>query len=48
MIVQADRVDLGAAFTFLLFDAQDAAQSKLKTGHSTSIGRRGWVECRRG
>jgi hypothetical protein len=30
MIVQADRVDLGPAFAFLLFDAQDAWQSSRK------------------
>lgn len=30
MIVQADRVDLGPAFTFLVFDAQDARQSSRK------------------
>jgi hypothetical protein len=30
MIVQADRADLGPAFTYLLFDAQDARQSAAK------------------
>jgi len=30
MILQADRVDLGPAFTYLLFDAQDARQSARK------------------
>lgn len=30
MIVQADRADLGPAFTYLLFDAQDARQSARK------------------
>lgn len=32
MIVQADRADLGPAFTYLLFDAQNARQSARKTG----------------
>ena len=27
MVVQADRADLGPAFTYLLFDAHDASQS---------------------
>jgi hypothetical protein len=31
MIVQADQADLGPAFTYLLFDAQDARQSVTKT-----------------
>jgi len=30
MIIQADRADLGPAFTYLLFDAQDARQSAAK------------------
>ena len=30
MVVQADRADLGPAFTFLLFDAEDARQSASK------------------
>lgn len=30
MILQADRADLGPAFTFLIFDAEDPAQSKRK------------------
>ena len=30
MLLQADRVDLGPAFTWLLFDAQDAKQSAWK------------------
>jgi hypothetical protein len=30
MIVQADRADLGPAFTYLLYDAQDARQSVSK------------------
>jgi hypothetical protein len=30
MIVQADRADLGPAFTFMLFDSQDSLQSVLK------------------
>ena len=30
MVVQADRADLGPAFTFLLFDAEDASQSAHK------------------
>ena len=32
MIVQADRADLGPAFTFLLFDAENARQSMTKEG----------------
>jgi len=30
MFIQADKVDLGAAFTYLLFDAEDASQSARK------------------
>jgi len=32
MILQADRVDLGPAFTYLLFDAETARQSVTKEG----------------
>ena len=32
MVVQADRADLGPAFTWLLYDAQDAKQSASKEG----------------
>ncbi len=32
MIVQADRADLGPAFTYLLFDAENARQSRTKAG----------------
>src|SRR3974390_778145 len=32
MIVQADRADLGPAFTYLLFDAENAGQSRTKAG----------------
>ena len=32
MVVQADRADLGPAFTYLLFDAENARQSKAKEG----------------
>ena len=30
MVVQADQADLGPAFTFLVFDAEDASQSAAK------------------
>jgi hypothetical protein len=32
MVIQADRADLGPAFTYLLFDAENARQSKTKAG----------------
>ena len=32
MVVQADRADLGPAFTYLLFDAENAPQSAAKDG----------------
>jgi hypothetical protein len=32
MIVQSDRADLGPALTYLLFDARDGRQSRLKSG----------------
>lgn len=40
MILQVDRADVGPAFTHLLFDVENAAQSAKKIARSTSI--RSW------
>jgi hypothetical protein len=43
LIVQADRVDLGPAFTYLLFDAQNARQSVSKEGACNFIPGQGFA-----
>jgi hypothetical protein len=43
MVLQADRADLGPAFTYLLFDAHNAAQSSRKEGALNFDPSAGWV-----
>jgi hypothetical protein len=43
MVVQADRADLGPAFTCLLFDARDASQSRRKEGAVNFDPVAGWM-----
>ena len=48
MLVQADRADLGPAFTWLLFDAQDAKQSARKERAFNFVPKEGlWLQCAR-
>jgi hypothetical protein len=43
MVIQADRADLGPALTYLLFDAQDAGQSRRKEGALNYDPDAGWT-----